>query len=112
MLWPPLTSRRVYEFLSFEEFRLDLRRMIVEEVDADARWLSVVAFLGTLLTGGLRWLVGAAERRRITTRTPGTAMAPNEPSYPPSETGSGSPAAAALPATPVGGTEVAPPGRA
>jgi hypothetical protein len=55
VIWPaPPAAHRVYEFLSFEEFRLDLRHMILQEMEGWSLWLAVVAFAFGLLVEGLR----------------------------------------------------------
>jgi hypothetical protein len=59
---PPLSAREVYEFLSFEEFRLDLRHMAVDEMEEWSLWSAVVAFALGLLIGLLRAFIGWAER--------------------------------------------------
>jgi hypothetical protein len=66
VLWPLSIPRRVYEFLSFEEFRLDLRRMIIDEVQESVLWISVIAFACTLLINVLRAVAASAEQRRLT----------------------------------------------
>lgn len=48
VLWPVPVGRRVYEFLSFEEFRLDLRATMLAEVESVALWIAVIAFLAEL----------------------------------------------------------------
>ncbi len=65
VLWPPPIARTVYEFLSFEEFRLDLRRMILDEIQGLALWMSVVAFACTLLINALRAVASSAEQRQL-----------------------------------------------
>jgi hypothetical protein len=66
VLWPPTIPRRVYEFLSFEEFRLDLRRMILDEIQESVLWMSVVAFACTVLINTLRAVAASAEQRQLT----------------------------------------------
>jgi hypothetical protein len=58
VLWPdepmPAVPRRVYEFLSFEEFRLDLRRMLLDRMEEWSLWIAVVAFAIGLPIDALR----------------------------------------------------------
>ncbi|MBL7135149.1 MAG: hypothetical protein ISS81_00985 [Candidatus Marinimicrobia bacterium] len=49
---PPSTTikwRRIYDFLSFEEFRLDIKKMLVGELEFYSIILAIVAVLGTIL---------------------------------------------------------------
>ena len=49
---PPSTTvkwRRIYDFLSFEEFRLDIRKMLVAELEFYSIILTIVAVLGAIL---------------------------------------------------------------
>lgn len=89
VIWPPPIPRRVYEFISFEEFRLDLRRVMIEEIEAWALWTSALAFACGLPTVVLRWLVGAAERRKAITRAFIDTAASNEPIHPTAADGRG-----------------------
>lgn len=65
VLWPGMVAHRVYEFLSFEEFRLDLRRVILGEIEELALWISVLAFAFGLPIYVLRSLAAAAEQREL-----------------------------------------------
>jgi hypothetical protein len=60
-----IVTPMVYEFLSFEELRLDLRDMIVGEMEAWSLWLAVIAFGLSAIIGAIRMLGGGAERRRL-----------------------------------------------
>lgn len=46
-LWPvnAPTARRMYEFRSFEEFRLDLREMVVQDLETLSLELTLIAFV-------------------------------------------------------------------
>ena len=55
----------VYEFLSFEELRLDLRDMVVGEMEAWALWLAVIAFAVSIVIDGIRRATYVWERRRL-----------------------------------------------
>lgn len=46
-----MVPREVYEFISFEEFRLDLRRMILNQMEEWSLWLAFIGFAATLLIG-------------------------------------------------------------
>ena len=49
---PPSTtikSRRIYDFLSFEEFNLDMKKMLVGELEFYSIILAIVAVLGAML---------------------------------------------------------------
>jgi hypothetical protein len=70
VLWPPPITRTVYEFLSFEEFRLDLRRMMLDEIQGLALWASVIAFACTLLINALRAVASSAEQRQLVRGAP------------------------------------------
>jgi hypothetical protein len=48
-----------YEFLSFQEFRLDLRHMILDEMEEWTLWLAVIAFGCSLLLEAFRRLVSS-----------------------------------------------------
>jgi hypothetical protein len=65
VLWPPPVGRRVYEFVSFEEFRLDLRHMMLEEMEELSLWISVIAFACGLPINALRMVVISAEQRSL-----------------------------------------------
>jgi hypothetical protein len=67
VLWPGLTAHRVYEFLSFEEFRLDLRHMILDEMEEWSLWISAIAFGCGLPINVLRSLLAAATHQRMFT---------------------------------------------
>jgi len=55
----------VDEFLSFNEFRLDLRRIIVDEMTGWSLWVTAGAFALTMLLDGLRRMNAPADRKRI-----------------------------------------------
>lgn len=61
--WRPGDFRTPYEFLSFAEFRLDLRHMILDEMEEWTLWLAVVSFGFGLLLEALRRIVSFAERK-------------------------------------------------
>jgi hypothetical protein len=63
VLWPPNVTRIVYEFVSFEEFRLDLRRMIIDQLEGYAKWLSLGGFVCGLMLSVLRWVIRRRETR-------------------------------------------------
>jgi len=48
VLWPPNKGRRVYDFLSFEEFRLDMKKMLVGELEFYSYLLAIVAVIGNI----------------------------------------------------------------
>jgi len=50
----------VYDFLSFREFRLDMRRMILDELEETALWIAVVAFAFSVPLDALRRLTALA----------------------------------------------------
>jgi hypothetical protein len=54
VFWPPTIARRVYEFLSFQEFALDLRQMLVLELRFGAIVASGIAFVTTVVLSLLR----------------------------------------------------------
>jgi hypothetical protein len=72
VLWPANVGHRVYEFLSFEEFRLDLRHMMLDEIGEWGLWLSAFAFVCGLVINALRALVASAEQRELAKTTPST----------------------------------------
>jgi len=55
VLWPHAVSRRVYEFLSFQEFRLDLRQMLILELRFVSIVASGLAFATATILSLLRW---------------------------------------------------------
>ena len=55
VFWPNLVARRVYEFLSFQEFALDLRQMLLLEVRYAGIVASGIAFAITMVLRCLRW---------------------------------------------------------
>lgn len=64
--WPPgFKIWRVYQFLSFEEFRLDLRRMITSEMEEWSLWTAAVAFVLGLPPGLVRQLKAKADQKRM-----------------------------------------------
>jgi hypothetical protein len=65
VLWPGNVPRRVYEFLSFEEFRLDFRHMILDEIGELGLWLSALAFVCGFVLNTLRALAASAEQREL-----------------------------------------------
>jgi hypothetical protein len=69
VLWPGTLGRRVYEFLSFEEFRLDLRHVVLDEIGEWGLWLSAFAFVCGLVLNALRALVASAEQRDLAARS-------------------------------------------
>ena len=69
VLWPGNVARRVYEFLSFEEFRLDLRHMMLDEIEEMGLWLGGVAAIATILLNAFRALVASAERKQLAAQT-------------------------------------------
>jgi hypothetical protein len=68
VLWPGNVPRRVYEFLSFEEFRLDFRKVVLDEIGEWGLWLSAFAFVCGLVLNALRALVASAEQRELASR--------------------------------------------
>jgi hypothetical protein len=58
--WPhsSLTPRYLYEFLSFQEFGLDLRQMLIVRLRYYAMLASGIAFAITMALHGLRWGLG------------------------------------------------------
>lgn len=76
VFWPVPIARHVYEFLSFDEFLADLKKVMLDEIEAASLWLSVVALAITIATGLLRTLI----RRR--TRALPAAQAATEPAAP------------------------------
>lgn len=68
VFWPGIIPRRIYEFLSFEEFRLDLRNMMIDEIVSDGVWLSLVAFACGIVLNALRALVSDEEKKRLAAR--------------------------------------------
>lgn len=83
VIWPPPTTRRVYEFLSFQEFRLDMNKMLVNELEYYAILASLAAFIaGLLLPVGRRLVVSLTGRSQAannveqpTTQSPNEALA-------------------------------------
>lgn len=63
VMWPPLKFRRVYDFLSFEEFKLDIKKMLVDELESLARLISVIAAVCTLLLFIAKWLIQKRPRK-------------------------------------------------
>lgn len=61
---PPSTPRRVYEFLSFAEFRLDLRHFILDEIEEWSLWMAVIAFAVSVPAEALRRIIATAEERK------------------------------------------------
>jgi len=61
---PVNVPRRLYEYLSLEEFQLDLRKMAIDELEGMSLWLAVVAFGCGLLISALERLVRALEGKR------------------------------------------------
>jgi hypothetical protein len=57
LLTPDAAGRKMYEFLSWEEFRLDLRQFFLDELNVITLWLSLIAFVIGLLATGARWLL-------------------------------------------------------
>lgn len=55
VLWPHSVPRRVYEFLSFREFRLDLRQMLILELRFASIVASSLAFATATILSLLRW---------------------------------------------------------
>jgi hypothetical protein len=61
VLWPVLPTavpRKMYEFLSFEEFRLDLHQVMVQRLETMSLWLALIAFLVGSAAEGLRRFSG------------------------------------------------------
>jgi hypothetical protein len=56
VLWPGNSPRRVYEFLSLEEFRLDLRRMMLNEIEEYTLWATAITSIMALVSHILRSL--------------------------------------------------------
>ena len=52
--WRQGDFRTPYEFLSFAEFRLDLRHMILDEMEGWTLWIAVISFGCSLLIEGVR----------------------------------------------------------
>ena len=75
----------MYEFLSFEEFQLDLRRLILGEMQGWSLWLAVIGFGCTVLIEGLRWATAGAERRRLIGEIAGEVTATLSSSKPPAD---------------------------
>jgi hypothetical protein len=72
VLWPGNVvnvARRVSAFLSFEEFRLDLRHMMLDEIEEMGLWLGGVAAIATILLNAFRALVASAERKQLAAQT-------------------------------------------
>lgn len=57
VLFPHGIARRVYEFLSFQEFRLDLRQMLVSEIRFGSILVSAFSLCVSALLSFTRWLV-------------------------------------------------------
>ena len=57
VFFPNNIPRRVYEFLSFEEFRLDLRQLLVEEVRFGSIIFAACALVLSALMALVRWVV-------------------------------------------------------
>jgi hypothetical protein len=55
----------VYEFLSFEEFRLDLKHMILDEMEGWSLWIAFIAFLVGLFAQGMRQFATWGGPRRL-----------------------------------------------
>ncbi len=84
VLFPNTVFRRVYEFLSFTEFQLDLRLMLVQEVRFGSIVFAGVALLVTALTALSRWVLGCfapqlLEKPAIARSTPTTGNDLAEP---------------------------------
>lgn len=54
VIWPPPTTRRVYEFLSFQEFKLDIKKVLVEKIEYFATLMSIIAFVAGLIIAATR----------------------------------------------------------
>jgi hypothetical protein len=48
VFWPGLKAHNVYGFLSFEEFRLDIKKMLTEELEYYSYFLALVGAIGTI----------------------------------------------------------------
>lgn len=60
VLWPGNLAHRVYEFLSFEEFRLDLRRMMLNELEEYSVWGTALSSIIALVAHILRSFASTA----------------------------------------------------
>jgi hypothetical protein len=74
VLWPvgpPMPiARRAYEFVTFEELRMDLRKMMLDEIEAIGLWMALAAFLTEWPVAlAKRWLLRRTVRRAATATT-------------------------------------------
>jgi hypothetical protein len=75
VLWPHSApvARRVYEFLSFQEFALDLRQMFVLKLRYFGILASGIAFATTIVLASLRWALRRFAPGVLATTSPGLA---------------------------------------
>lgn len=63
VLWPGNAGRVMYEFRSWDEFRLDLRETMLQRLETTDLWITLTAVVCTILAESLRRIV---ERKRST----------------------------------------------
>jgi hypothetical protein len=71
VFWPnqPAIGRRVYEFMSFREFRLDLRHFLLDEIEGWSLWMAVISFGVTALTDVTHRIIAAIEPSEASAQT-------------------------------------------